>query len=127
MKKIIVLLLLAVLLAGCSASTGFFAAVNSTQIDLSKANYEIVAKGLQGTAKASYLLGVFRMSKTGLLYQEAISNLWEKFEEKHGSTEGRYLAIVNVVQDSEASWGLLTTTKTVSIRADVVEFRRTNP
>ena len=130
MKKIIVLLLLSttVALAGCAShgSVGWFNSGNLIQVELSEANYVIVKRGLVGASHVKYfhLFGIFRTSGTGQLYQKAVSELWASFENTEGSAAGRALALVNVVQDYEVSWGLLGLTRTITltVRADVVEF-----
>ena len=90
LKTIAVLLTVVLSLAftGC-AQSGMFASSSLTQVELSAPNYEIVATGVSGEAKASYLIGVTistgpvtnslsvkRLSGTGKLYQEALDNLW---------------------------------------------------
>lgn len=121
-------------LMGC-ASTGAFNAGNLTDVTLSEANYNLIATNVSGEASAGYLLGVSasvhqtmqtvalaRVEGPGMLYGEAMANLWENFEGVYGSTEGRQLALVNIRFDSEALNLLIYTKPTVSIRADVVEF-----
>ena len=59
MKNIVALLavVLALSFTGCSQS-GRFASTSLTQVVLSAPNYEIVATGVSGEARASYLIGV---------------------------------------------------------------------
>jgi hypothetical protein len=59
---------------------------------------------------------------TGLLYKEAVENLWANFADEHGSPEGRRLALVNVRYDTDNLNLLVYTKPKVSIRADIVEF-----
>lgn len=123
------------LLAGC-ANSGMFAAANVTDVQLAEANYRLVATNVSGEAEAGYLLGLsagsglglstlalIRIQGEGLLYKEALEDLWQNFEAQYGSVEGRRLALVNVRYDADALnvLGLYTRPK-VSIRADVVEF-----
>ncbi len=128
------LLLFALALTGCY-STGAINAAHVTDVQLSQSNYEIVATGVRGEASAGYLVGVsasayrqmqtfavVRVSGSGLLYEEAMANLWENFREEYGEVEGRDLALVNIVYDAEALNLLVYTSPTVSVRADVVEF-----
>jgi hypothetical protein len=56
-KTIVAASIVVVALSGC-AQMGMFAAGNVTNVQLSAPNYEIVAVGVSGSAKASYLLGV---------------------------------------------------------------------
>lgn len=129
-----VLVLSAAFLAGC-AQSGMFMSANLTNTELGEANYRIVATNVTGTSSAAYLLGVsysyggttsalafVRVQGTGLLYQEALADLWKNYEEKHGSVEGKKLSLVNVRYDSDHINLFLYTSATVSIRADVVEF-----
>ena len=132
--SIITLAIAATLLAGC-ASSGVFNTAHLTNVELSEANYRVVATGVSGEASASYLIGIsgarwtnmhtlalVRVGGEPLLYQAAFENLWENFAAEHGSVEGRRLALVNVRYDSDALNLLVFTQPKVSIRADVVEF-----
>ncbi len=130
-----VLLPIALIFNACSTS-GMFTSVNSTNVELREANYKIVATNISGTSEAGYLLGFtvptgpltntlafFRVSGSGLLYQEAIANLWKNYEATNGSVEGKKLALINVRYDTDALNVLfLYTSAKVNIRADVIEF-----
>jgi hypothetical protein len=122
------------LLTGC-ASSGIFPAAHVTQVQLSSPNYQMVAVNVGGEATAAYLLGasaslfsemrtvaLFRLEGTGLLYQEALQDLWTNFERQHGAVAGRRLALVNVRYDSDALNLIVYTRPRISVRADVVEF-----
>lgn len=122
---------------GC-VSTGSFPSANVTNVELSEANYEIVATDVSGEASAGYILGfsagfgvgsqmstlaLARVEGDGDLYRQAIQNLWANFRAEHGDVEGRDLALVNVRFDGDAlNLFLLYSRPTVSIRADVIEF-----
>lgn len=121
-------------LAGCTTA-GAFTAANVTNVELAEGNYEVVATNVEGEASAGYVLGasasladqmrtaaLFRVSGSGMLYGEALRDLWDNFRADHGETEGRELALVNVRFDSEALNLILYTEPTVMVRADVVEF-----
>ena len=125
----------ALLLSGC-ASSGLFFSMNNTSVELSENNYEIVATNVSGEAEAGYLVGVSfsagaatntmalaRVSGSGMIYMEALENLWKNYEKEHGSVIGKKLALVNVRYDSDALNLLLYTSAKISIRADVVEFK----
>ncbi|HTX19044.1 MAG TPA: DUF6567 family protein [Bacteroidota bacterium] len=128
------LLLGALVLWGCSTA-GVFTAGNITDVQLQKGDFKIVARGVSGESSAGYLFGistpfgmaantvaVARIEGTGMLYKEALDNLWKNFETTHGSAEGRKLALVNVHYDSDAlNLGVYARAK-VMISADVVEF-----
>jgi hypothetical protein len=127
--------ILSIILTSC-ASTGAFNAATLTEVQLSEADYELIAVNVRGEASAGYLLGVSggidagqiqtialaRISGSGMIYGEAIENLWENFREEYGETEGRSLALINVRFDTEALNLILYTQPTVSVRADVIEF-----
>lgn len=129
-------LIISTVISGCG-STGAFNAASLTNVELSEADYEIVAVNVKGEASAGYLLGISsglygnqmqtlaiaRISGSGMIYGEAIENLWENFESEYGETEGRSLALINVRYDTEALNLILYTKPTVSVRADVIEFK----
>ena len=134
-KKAIVAACIVVAALGGCAQTGMFTAGNMTSVELSAPNYEIVAVGVSGSAKASYLLGVTysngpqtgsvalaRIGGTGQMYKEAMENLWKDFEEKEGPIEGRRLALTNVRYDADRQNFLLYSDMKLAIRADVIEF-----
>ena len=123
------------LLMGC-ASSGKMQSMHITNVELAVPNYRIVATNISGEASAGYLLGLsvasggemqtgalLRVKGEGLLYKEALEDLWKNFEAAHGSVSGRHLALINVRYDADAMnvLGLYTQPK-ISIRADVVEF-----
>jgi hypothetical protein len=120
--------------AGC-ASGGMFTASNITEVQLQKNNFIIVARNVSGEAEAGYLFGstlslgmmtntvaVLRVSGTGMLYKEALEDLWKNYEAVHGPVEGKKLALVNVRYDADALNLFVYTRPKVMIRADVVEF-----
>ena len=129
-----VCVLIAAMFAGC-ASTGMFTASNLTEVQLLKDNFIIVARNVSGEAEAGYIFGssfslgmmtntvaVLRVSGTGMLYKEALEDLWKNYEAVHGSVEGKKLALVNVRYDADALNLFVYTRPKVMVRADVVEF-----
>jgi hypothetical protein len=120
-------------LAGC-VTGGTFPAASLTNVELSDANYTVVATDVTGTASAAYILGVSGLGPTmwtlavarvegeGQLYGQALQDLWDRFEAEQGSVAGRSLGLVNVRFDSDALNLILYTEATVWVRADVVEF-----
>jgi hypothetical protein len=131
---IIVLVSGIAMIISCS-NNGMFVGVNQTNVELSKANYKIVATNLVGQSQVGYLLGLStsfgsstqtfalaRVAGTGMLYKEALEDLWQKFEAQHGKIEGRKLALANVRYDSEILNLFLYTGVKIFIRADIVEF-----
>jgi hypothetical protein len=126
--------LIAAMFAGC-ASGGMFTASNITEVQLQKNNFIIVARNVSGEAEAGYLFGstfslgmmtntvaALRVSGTGMLYKEALEDLWKNYEAVHGPVEGKKLALVNVRYDADALNLFVYTRPKVMIRADVVEF-----
>ncbi len=130
-----VLFLLIVSFTGCT-SAGMFASANVTDVRLSEDNFDIVATNITGSSKAAYLLGVSfgpgaqvstlaiaRVSGTGMLYKEALKNLWENYEIDHGPREDKRVALVNVHYDTDILNLLLYTEVKLFVHADVVEFK----
>ncbi len=128
------ILAMSLVMVGC-ATGGMFVAGNVTDVQLQKGNFKIVARDVAGEAQAGYLLGasfsvgattnsfaLLRISGTGMLYKEALQNLWKSYESANGSVEGKKLALVNVRYDSEALNLFVYTQPRLVIRADVIEF-----
>ena len=122
------------ILYGCTAG-GSFLAHNITNIDLSNPNFKIVARNLEGSSKAQYLIGfsystgflantlaLVRIGGSVKLYDDAIQNLWKTYKEKHGDTDGKKLVLVNIRYDTDILNLLLYTQTELYINADVVEF-----
>ena len=125
------------LLAGSCVSSGTLASIHTTQVQLSEANYKVVASAVTGEAKSRYIIGVtiglgmsshvfalFPLEQERSLYKMAIQNLWKNFEAKHGSVEGRTLALVNLRYDTEGLNLLVYTSPKLTLVADVVEFTK---
>lgn len=121
-------------LTGC-LNSGMFQSANVTDVKLSEANYTIVATDVTGSSKAGYFLGlsylnggqaataaIARVNGTGLLYQEALKELWKNYEQDHGPRENKKVALVNVHFDTDILNLVVYTEVTLFIRADVVEF-----
>ena len=137
MKKTILLLLSLILITYLTSCTtgGSFLAHNITNVELSEPNFDIVAKNLEGYSKASYLFGLtyssgniantlalVRIGGTAKLYDNAIQDVWKKYKEKYGDTEGKKLALVNIRIDNDMLNLLVYTQTELYITADVVEF-----
>lgn len=118
------------------ATGGMLRSANVTNVELSSANYRVLARDVSGEASAGYLLGVsastgqdigtvalIRVQGDGQLYKHAIESLWEEFEAEHGPVAGRALALVNIRHDVDClnALGLYTRAR-MWVRADVVEF-----
>ncbi len=131
----VVLILLTVSFTGCF-NAGMFQAANVTDVRLSENNYDIVATDLTGSSRAGYILGfsggtgaqvstlaIARVDGTGMLYKEALKNLWDNYEKDHGPREDKKIALVNVHYDTDILNLFLYTEVTLFIHADVVEFK----
>ncbi|MCX6137969.1 MAG: hypothetical protein NTV54_10790 [Ignavibacteriales bacterium] len=135
-KAVVVCAAFALLLTASGCSTGgMFTAGNITDVQLQKSNFKIVARGVSGEAEVGYLFGasmsmgmvtqtfaLVRIEGTGMLYKEALDNLWKNFEAAHGAVEGRKLALTNVRYDSDVLNLFVYTRPKVMVRADVIEF-----
>ncbi|WP_143961372.1 DUF6567 family protein [Litoribacter populi] len=133
-EKLLAMAALVILLSGC-ASSGMHMSSSLTNVELSEANYRIVARSVAGEARAGYILGasfgvgmyaqvfgVARVSGDKALYKTAMDNLWSNFEAAHGNVEGRNLALVNLRYDVESLNLLVYTQPMLTIQADVIEF-----
>lgn len=136
MRRVFFLSLLgALLFSGCT-NTGAFLAANQTIVNLNEDNFSIAATNVTGESQAGYLLGVSysnglaagslaiaRVDGTGMLYAEALENLWQNYESEHGEVENGQLALVNVRYDTDILNLVLYSQIKITVRADVVEFR----
>jgi peptidoglycan hydrolase-like protein with peptidoglycan-binding domain len=136
MKKIIygTIILSTFFITGCTTS-GAFLSLNQTQVNLNEANYTITATNVSGYAESAYVLGfsyssglsattlaVGRVEGTGMLYKEALEDLWIRYEKDNGPIDGKPLALANVRYDTDILNLFIYTKVMVNVRADVVEF-----
>ncbi len=136
MKQIIlgITLLGTLFLTGCTTS-GAFLSLNQTQVNLEQANYTITATNVTGYAESAYVLGLSystglsattiaagRVEGTGMLYKEALEDLWINYEKDNGSINGKRLALANVRYDTDILNLIIYTKVMVGVRADIVEF-----
>lgn len=121
--------------SGCS-NTGAFLAANQTIVNLNEGNYSIAATNVTGESQAGYLLGVSysnglaagslaiaRVDGSGMLYAEALENLWQNYEAEHGEVDKAKLALANVRYDADILNLIVYTQLKVTVRADIVEFK----
>jgi len=133
-KSTLIILFTALFLTGCS-NTGAFLSANQTIVNLNEGNYNIAATNVMGESEAGYLLGVSystgpaasslalaRVAGTGMLYAEALENLWVNFEAENGAAEGQSFALANVRYDTDILNLIVYTKITVRVRADVIVF-----
>lgn len=135
MKKILMpTLLLATLLTACTSS-GAFLSANQTIVNLNEGNYTLSATNIVGEAETAYVLGlsyssgltattlaIARVQGTGMLYAEALENLWQNYEDEHGPILDQKLALANVRYDTDILNLVLYTKVKVMVRADIIEF-----
>lgn len=135
MRKVHILIILGVfLVSGCS-NTGAFLAGNQTIVNLNEGNYSITATNVTGESQAGYILGVSysnglaagslaiaRVEGTGMLYAEALENLWASYEAEYGEIIDGKLALTNVRYDADILNLVVYTQVKVTVRADIVKF-----
>ncbi|NGP76556.1 hypothetical protein G3570_07925 [Balneolaceae bacterium YR4-1] len=135
MKNILIILAFALTLAGCTSS-GAFISFNQTNVELGEGNYSLTATGVEGQSEAAYILGLSysngvtantlalaRVSGSEKLYADALDDLWQTYESNHGAITDKKLALTNVRYDSDIINLILYTKVTLTVRADIVEFR----
>lgn len=135
MKRLfLVSFFMVLIISGCTSS-GAFVATNQTIVNLNEGNYTLTATNISGQSEAAYILGVSysngflantlaiaRVNGTGMLYAEALEDLWNNYEMNHGAVGDKKLALANVRYDTDMVNVLLYTKVKVFVRADVVEF-----
>jgi hypothetical protein len=141
MKRVILPILIIILLIYLSSCTtgGSFLAHNVTNVELSDANFNVVAKDLEGYSKASYLIGftfssgsftntlaLARIGGTAKLYDDAIQNIWKSYKAKYGDTEGKKLVLANIRIDNDMLNLFVYTQTEMYVTADVIEFEGNN-
>jgi hypothetical protein len=67
-------------------------------------------------------LAAGRVEGTGMLYKEALENLWINYEKDNGTIDGKRLALTNIRYDTDILNLIIYTKVTVGVRADVIEF-----
>jgi len=135
MKRLFLASLWAVLIISGCTSSGAFVATNQTIVNLNEGNYTLTATNVSGESEAGYILGVSyssgflantlaiaRVEGTGMLYAEALEDLWNNYEMNHGSVGDKKLALANVRYDADMLNFILYTKVKVIVRADIVEF-----
>ena len=120
--------------SGCTTG-GSFISSNTTSVELSEPNFNVVAKNIQGKSKASYIIGVTysagsianslaiaRVSGSAKLYDDAIRDLWKNFESEYGELDGRDLVLTNIRIDNDMLNLILYAQTELYITADIIEF-----
>ena len=137
-SRIIMILVIGTLLVIFSSCTtgGSFLAQNVTNVELSDPGYKFVARNVEGQSKADYLFGIsystgqmantlalFRVGGSAKLYDDAIQNLWKKYQDNYGEIDGKKLALINIRYDTDILNLLVYTQTELYINADIVEFK----
>ena len=134
-KRNHILILFAILIfSGCS-NTGAFLSANQTLVNLNEGNYTISATNVTGESASAYIFGlsystglaagtiaVARVEGTGMLYAEALENLWSNFEATGGTATDQKLALANIRYDADILNLFVYTKVKVTVRADVIKF-----
>ena len=113
MQSVIVFSFLA-LVSGCSLSRGYMGHGVQTQVQLNKANFNIV-KTVEGKATASYFLGIG-------LSEENLMERAKKDMLKKANLKGSQ-ALVNITTDEKKSWYFIGRKHTMYISAEIIEFK----
>ena len=101
-------------LAGCMY-TGSYPQETRTSVDLTKANFRIVAANATGKAKGFTLL-FWPIIPTR--YSKALSSLYSQA----GMEKGKAMALVNVVKEHTSTWFVLFSIDELTVCGDVIEF-----
>jgi hypothetical protein len=88
----------------------------TTQVDLSRKNYNVVRSNAVGASRGFSLLGVVPIIPTS--YTNAMSDLYEEA----GMKEGKAQALVNVNQETATLYLVVFSLPKLTVRADIIEF-----
>ena len=115
--RFVVLALCCSFLMGCVGSQGINPMANSSEVELSGANFEVTATGLHGQASCAYLFGFIPLGDPAVATR-AMDDLVAS-----ANTEGQSRGLVNFSADKSCAFYFFITVKSVAVRADVVEFK----
>lgn len=129
-----VLMLVSLIMTGCTSS-GAFLSANQTIVNLEEGNYTIAATNVMGESESAYIIGlsystglaattfaIARVDGTGMMYAEALEDLWENFELTGEDVKHQKLALANVRYDIDIINLFIYTKVRVIVRADIVRF-----
>ena len=124
----------ALILSGCS-NMGAFLSANQTIVNLNEGNYTIAATNVTGESVSAYIFGlsystglaagtiaIARVEGTGMLYAEALENLWSNYETAGETAIDQKLALANVRYDADILNLIFYTKVKITVRADVIKF-----
>jgi hypothetical protein len=103
------------------SGSGQASVLTLTQVNLAQRNYQVVRTNVAGTSRGFALLGLFTVKPPDAT--EAFARLYEA----GGISEGKALALINVIQQSSAPYFILFSLPEITVRADVVEFVESLP
>ena len=109
-------LALSTLLASACARNVMMPQSTTTQVDLSRKNYNVVRSNAVGASHGFSLLGVVPIWSPS--YTNAMSDLYQGA----GMSEGRAQALVNVNQETSTLYLVVFSMPTLRVRADIIEF-----
>lgn len=92
-----------------------------TDVSLNKNNYKVLKAAARGESSGFYLLGLIPIITPN--YASAKAHLYDSIGQK---IEGRSVALANVTQDRSTFYLFAFSVPTISITADVVEFKDEN-
>jgi hypothetical protein len=136
MQKIIVLLGLALLSAGCAGmaasqlpsamgslnpNTSALEIHNQTEVKLSEGNFSVMKTNVVGQARGFSLLGFITVAPAR--FQVAMDRLYANAQMQ----SGRPQTLGNVIMEKTSAYWILFSIPRVSVRADVVEFTPNRP
>lgn len=113
-KNILTLSFATLTLCGCGSTTGSIGHSINTEVNLSQANFKVIAS-VTGEASATYILGIGFNQKN--LTDQARRDMINKAD-----LIGKSKAIINVTTDTRTRIGLFTVKKTVFVSGEVIEF-----
>ena len=102
------------LFSGCSSTSGYMGHGVQTQVQLNKANFNVI-KSVEGEATSNYFLGIGPTDQN--LIAQAKRNMLKKAN-LNGSQ-----AFANITTDVKSSWFLIWRQKKVYMSANIIEFK----
>jgi len=102
------------LFSGCSATNGYMGHGVQTQVQLNKANFNVIGT-VSGEASANYFLGMGPSNQD--IIAQAKNNMLQKAH-LHGSQ-----AIANIITDEKNSYFLFWKQEKVYMSANIIEFK----
>jgi hypothetical protein len=108
----ILAILLVTLLSGCAAHNGYM----QSSASLDESNFSYIKKDAQGTAKATYILGIGGLSKKAL-----VNTAKQRLLETNSLKDSQALA--NITVNWRMTFFLIGFSNRCTVTADIVEFK----